>query len=172
VHFQRFLVASWAAASLALVSSPLGATEQHNLYSFNGWKVDLVVRDDGSLACVAGTLNEKDELFAVRIDPVSDVSVIVVFKNPETGVRDLNINIHGITSWELEDFETFFYGGSFTFWRHEAGRNFLEDLKKGRSLSVSATGSDQIFARFLIDGSAPALASLVDCYSLIRGQGV
>jgi hypothetical protein len=42
----------------SLAASPSLAGEQHTLYDYNGWKVDLVVRGDGSLACVAGTRND------------------------------------------------------------------------------------------------------------------
>lgn len=172
MHVQRLSVAAWAAFTLACASAAFPATEQHTLYSYNGWKVDLVVREDSSLACVAGTLNDRDDLFAVRIDPLSDVSVHLVFKNPDSGVKPLNISIQGITDWELEEVETNFFGGSFTFGQHETGQSFLEDLKKGRTLSVSSPRSDQVFARFLIEGSAPALASLTECFALIRGPGV
>jgi hypothetical protein len=169
---QRFVATLCAALMAALGAIPVAAAERHNLYSYNGWKVDLVVRDDDSLACVAGTANENDDLFAVRVDPMADVSVVLVFRNPQSGVRPLNINIHGITDWRLDTFSSFFYGGSFTFWQDERAHDFLEDLKKGRTLSISSPLSNQVFTRFLIDGSAPALASLAECVALIRSHGV
>jgi hypothetical protein len=159
-------------AATSLAAPSLAAAEQHNLYRHNGWKVDLLVRDDSSLACVAGTYNDKDEFFAVRIDPESDVSVNLVFRNPQSGVRPLNLSIHGVKDWTFNEFDTFFFGGSFTFRNDDAAQDFLEDLARGRALSVSSPSSDRVFTRFLIEGSGPALDSLAECFALIRGPGV
>jgi len=157
---------------LTLAATSLSAAEQHNLYRYNGWKVDLVVRDDASMACVAGTHNERDDLFAVRIDAASDMSVHLIFRNPQSGVQPLNLNIHGVKDWAFKDFDAFFFGGSVTFWNDEAAQDFLEDLAKGRALSVSSPSSRQVFTRFLIEGSEPALETLAECFALIRGPGV
>ncbi len=159
-------------AATTLAAAPVAAADRHNLYRYNGWTVDLVVREDASMACVAGTHNEKDEVLAIRVAPTSGISVHLVFRNPRSGVMPLNLAIHGVKDWTFNEFDSFFYGGSFTFWNETAAQNFLQDLARGRALSVSSPSSQRISTRFLIEGAAPALDALAECTALIRGPGV
>jgi len=161
---RRVLVTLWAAVTLALFASPVGALDVHLLADHQDWEVELHVTRQG-LVCAATTVNRADEAFVIRISPDSAVELLILFDNSH-GYREFTVDVvvTGGSIWQGALFQVATHGGRIGSGYLRDAMPFLEDLQKGTQVALAFPNGSETFGDFSLRGSRAAIDDLVMCY--------
>ena len=171
MNIRKIALTIYAAAVLALFSSPAMTFESYVLSQHGDWTVKLEVTDLDEMLCVAVTKNNVGETLDIRLHATGRISVYFWFDNSETRYpnQEVKIDVQDIGVWTVPEPEMFANGWFFKFKGMTQSMEFALDLQKGRAVSITRPFANRSSGRFSLRGSRDAIDALYNCLPMITG---
>lgn len=176
MNLRKLAITVYAAAVLALFSSPVIAGDAYLYATWKNWDVVVTVLDDETMVCSAGTVNNRDETLDIVVHPTGSIQVRLWFDNQHMDVMDQEVLIsinQGQTNknWRITTMFMTELGGYFFFEDRAKGVQFIQDLQQGRSIQFPRPFQVSNSGLFSLAGSKVAMDHLFDCFRRTRGLG-